>query len=153
KLESIVLNPLDEVEFKSIAKDIKPDDIAVIYRIKFDSSTDVGCPMTVEHFIFEEIGNILDENKKLFQLERFLSVELIKTLSRTEQTQIISNWDTLMNDKPMIIGGKMYHCPKGNLANYSAAFKSLDELFRHYQGEILLLTHTEAGKQYSKAFE
>lgn len=153
KFESIVLNPLDEVEFKSIAKNIKPTDIAAISRSKFDPNTGVGYPMTVEDFIFESIENILGEHQKLFQLERFLSVDLIKTLSRTEQTQIISNWDTLMNDKPTVIGGQKYYYPKGDLANYSSAFKSLDESFRSFQSEILLLAHTEAGKQYSKAFK
>ncbi|EPE2648679.1 hypothetical protein ACSG7X_000367 [Vibrio fluvialis] len=153
KFEDIVLHPFDEDEFKAATKSVSPRDQAVISRTKYNEAAGESYLMTVEEFIFEAIDEILGESQKLFQLERFLSVDLIKAISSADKAQIINNWDTLMDDKSMVLGDGKYHCPKGNLASYSSHFKSLDIYYRRLQSELLTLKHTEVGCEYSKAFE
>jgi hypothetical protein len=150
KFQDIFAHPLDETEFEELTKNIKPNETSVIGRFDVADESAARMPMTVEQHISEEIELIKVECKKLIQLERFLSADLIKCLCELQETAIINDWHILMDSKPMIIAGEKWYSPKGNISNYSSQFKALDVKFRDFQELMLSFEHTASGGLYCK---
>ncbi|PQJ43140.1 hypothetical protein BTO00_14140 [Vibrio campbellii] len=150
KFQDIVIHPLDVQEFEKLTKSISPTEPGIIGRFDVNDEIDERLPMTVEQSISEEINLIKVDCEKLLQLERFLSADLIKCLCELQETAIINNWHILMDSKTMIIAGKAWYSPKGNIANYSSQFKALDVKFREFQKLMLTFEHTTSGGLYSR---
>lgn len=153
KFQEVMATPISKEKFTTNNFKIKSSDIA-IFNTPSKISHVVPIPsMTIAEFIAEEINNIKEEVEKTLGLGRYISAELINTLSDLENVPVINNWHVLIDNKPILLNGVEYISSENPISEYYIYFKELDNAYKKLQQFMREYSHTHVGKQYCDEFD
>ncbi len=107
----------------------------------------VGRLMTVGENVQDSLTSIEASIDSLLKLEKHLDLDLFNTILDIEECSLMISWSNRIDDRPDIIGGKVFQTVPTPIGKISKIFVEFDESYREL---ILLMEKYDKTEAYNK---